>query len=458
MNWLRPAVLLLLVWLLSAAAVFAGDAKELTKEATLTLSTGESVKKLTDGSYTSKWKLKGETVLTIEAAEDIDCVYLIWDLPPGQWVLRSGNRVELFGRNNFLHEAVFPAEASGKVTITLPKEGATLCEVRVFTEGDLPKDVQVWQPPYQDADMLLLPTHADDEHLFFGGTMPYYAGQLGMKVQVAYLTNHWGLREGSWHEYYRPHELLNGLWTVGITAYPIISEFDDWYSKELEHAKGLYANAYGEDAILSFQVELLRRFKPEVVLGHDINGEYGHGVHKLNTYYLQQALELSDDPAAFPESAAKYGLWEVQKCYLHLYKENHVIMDWDQPLSAFDGKTAFQMAEAGYAKHVSQQEYFSVRRTGVHDCRSFGLYWTTVGLDTGKKDFLENVTLSDAAKEPQQEPPKEPVQPPAEPQQPEPKGFPWGVTLGLALVLLALIGLVLYQIKKGNKGKRKNRG
>ena len=40
---------------------------------------------------------------------------------------------------------------------------------------------------YEDADMLLLPTHADDEHLWFGGTMPYYAGELGYKVQVGLL-------------------------------------------------------------------------------------------------------------------------------------------------------------------------------------------------------------------------------------------------------------------------------
>jgi len=441
--------------MLSCTAAFAGDAEEVTKELKLTLSTEQTVKVLTDSKYTTKRILEGGTVLTIEAPEEISTLYMVWDQIPGRWALRYGDRVELCGQNGFLHEAVFLKEPAKTLTVIIPDGGSVLCDVRAFTEGELPKDVHVWQPPYEDADMLLLPTHADDEHLFFGGTMPTYAGQLGMKVQVAYLTNHWGLREGSWHEPYRVHELLNGLWTVGVKAYPIISEFDDWYSKELDHAKGLYDNAYGEDALLEFQVELLRRFKPEVVIGHDVNGEYGHGVHKLNTYYLQKALELSDDPAAYPESAQKYGLWEVQKCYLHLWKENHVIMDWDQPLSAFDGKTAFQMAEEGYSKHVSQQEYFSVRRTGVHDCRSFGLYWTTVGPDTEQKDFMEHVVFSDAKKEPEpeQEPQQDPQQGTAAEPEPE-NGFPGVVTAAIAAVLVLLLILAAGKVRGGRKGKR----
>ena len=101
--------------------------------------------------------------------------------------------------------------------------------------------------------------------------MPTYAGERGYKVQVAYLTNHWA-------EPYRPHELLNGLWTVGIRAYPVIGEFIDYYSDNLEHAKGLY----DRDRVIEHQVEMIRRFRPEVIIGHDIDGEYGHGVHMLN--------------------------------------------------------------------------------------------------------------------------------------------------------------------------------
>ena len=282
-----------------------------------------------------------------------------------------------------MHEVIRPSAPSKEITITLPE--STLCDVSAYAKGALPDSVQDWNAPYDDCDMLLLPTHADDEHIFFGGIMPYYAGEKGMKVQVAYLTNHWG-------EPYRPHELLNGLWEVGIRAYPIISEFPDYYSKALEHAKTLYDT----NEMLAYEVELLRRFKPEVVVDHDINGEYGHGVHMLNTWLLQQAVEQSGDAQYFPESAQKYGTFDVQKTYLHLYPENELIMDADTPLQAFGGKTAYEMAVAGFAKHESQQKWFSVEKSGKYDCRKFGLYRTTVGPDSGIGDFFENVTFSDA--------------------------------------------------------------
>jgi LmbE family N-acetylglucosaminyl deacetylase len=299
----------------------------------------------------------------------------------------------LQGKNEFIHEYISLELPSDSISIITSNMGSSMCEVQIFGVGTLPESVQVWDVPYKDADMLLLSTHADDEHLFFGGTMPYYAGELNYKVQVAYLTNHWA-------EPYRPHELLNGLWTVGIKAYPVIGEFVDYYSDSLAHAKTLY----DLDKVFAYEVELLRRFKPEVVIGHDINGEYGHGVHMLNTWVLQQAIQLSSDETYLPEQVARYGTFAVSKVYLHLYSENAVLMNWNIPLKTFDGKTAFEMAELGFAKHISQQEWFSVSTEGVYDCRAFGLYYTAVGDDQaeGNPDFFENVTTfsDDSVNEP----------------------------------------------------------
>lgn len=86
-------------------------------------------------------------------------------------------------------------------------------------------------------------------------------------------------------------------------------------------------------------------------------------------------------------------------------------MDVDTPLTAFGGKTAYEMAVAGFAKHASQQKWFSVEKSGKYDCRKFGLYRTTVGSDSGIGDFFENVTFSDAP-EPE---PSEPEESSAEP-------------------------------------------
>ena len=199
--------------------------------------------------------------------EPITGLYLIWDRPPESWTGTAGSQTLSGGEYGFLHEYLPLESPVTRAELTLP-EGSRCCDVYAFGAGELPDWVQQWQPPLADADLLVLPTHADDEHLFFGGTMPYYAGELGKKVQVVYFTNHWA-------EPYRPHELLDGLWTVGIRNYPVMSSFVDQYADSLDYARTLY----DEDEAVAWQVQQLRRFKPEVVVGHDVNGEYGHGVH-----------------------------------------------------------------------------------------------------------------------------------------------------------------------------------
>lgn len=339
-------------------------------------------KNLFDNKLSTKYTFQTDQIVHIESETPIKSLYILFQ-NPNKWTLWYDNQSTSCGIYGFLHEFVELTYEQTSIELSFPKD-TVICDIRVYSKGEVPSDVEKWQPPYDDADMLLLPTHADDEHLFFGGIMPYYAGQLNKKVQVAYLTNHSG-------EWYRQHELLEGLWHVGIKAYPIIPEFKDYYSESLEHAKTLY----NTDEMLAYQVGLLRRFRPEVVIGHDLNGEYGHGVHMLNASLLTQAILLSNDSTYMPESIAQYDTFDVPKTYLHLYEKNQIVMDIDIPLSNFGNKTAYQMAQEGFAKHVSQTKYFTVEKKGPYDCRKFGLYRSTVGLDTIGNDFFENIKVEE---------------------------------------------------------------
>lgn len=272
-----------------------------------------------------------------------------------------------------------------------------LNELRVFTPGQTPDWVQRWQEPLEgEADLVLFSTHADDEQLFFAGILPYYAGELGYKVQVVYFTNHRNLNN------YRVHEALNGLWAVGVRNYPALGTFPDYFTDTLQNAYDLYRNqGYDPQKLQSFVVEQLRRFKPYVAIGHDImNGEYKHGVHMLYADTLVQCLDAAADASQFPESAEKYGVWEVPKTYLHLYPDNPIVMDWDQPLSRFDGKTAFQVTkDLGFPCHASQTVGFAWFYDGTvnavdvkqYSPCEFGLYRSLVGDDVNKNDFFENI-------------------------------------------------------------------
>lgn len=334
-----------------------------------------------DNNYLTKVKLISPQNITITSDTEFAHIYVIWDKPPKNWGLKTSSGIITCGKNGFLHEYIHLDNPEKKVTLITNEENNYLCDVYTFSENELPDWVQIWESSYLDADMLLFPTHADDELLYFGGILPTYAREKGYKVQVAYLTAHVT-------ESYRYHELLNGLWTAGIKAYPIISDFPDMYADSLETAKKLY----NEEDIINFQVEQIRRFKPEVVIGHDLNGEYGHGVHMLNAECLLKALSLTENFEKHQESAIKYGTYKVQKCYLHLFPENQIVIDTSVPLTNFNDKTALEIATEAFSKHKSQQKYFSVKASGKYDLRKFGLAYTNVGDDIDKDDLFENVS------------------------------------------------------------------
>jgi LmbE family N-acetylglucosaminyl deacetylase len=249
---------------------------------------------------------------------------------------------------------------------------------------------------------VLFSTHGDDEHLYFAGLLPTYAAQRQCRVQVVYLTDHRNDTNK------RTHEMLNGLWKVGVRAYPVFGRFADFRVDSLQGTYDRYKSQYGtsREELLGFVVEQIRRFRPLVAVGHDLKGEYGHGMHLVYADLLTQAVELTADEANFPDSAAKYGLWNVPKLYLHLYKTDPIVLDYDQPLDAFDGLTAFQVSQKlGFPSHKSQQWPMFVEWIYGADGKitkasqikkyspcKFGLYRSTVGSDVLKNDFLENIT------------------------------------------------------------------
>ncbi len=342
----------------------------------LEYSADTDVSVLTDSSYETVFEIP-EAGLDVSLTRPAFAAYIVWNTPTGCTIQYDGGEAEADG--TFLHQ--FVSLDGAEELRLLPEKSTELCELYFFSEGSLPPGIQCWKPVSERCDLLLLPAHADDELLMFGGTMPYYAGELGLIVQVSYMTNHWG-------EQPRPHELLDGLWACGVRNYPVISEFPDIPCWSLAQAK----RVFDEEEVLKYQVETIRRTKPSVIIAHDIDGEYGHGAHMLDAYTLQRALELTADETAYPESAEKWGVWDVPKAYLHFWKENTIEMDWERPLESFGGITAREAAANAYLLHRSQQKWgYSVNYGEDWDCRQFGLYRSLVGIDSSA-DFMENVT------------------------------------------------------------------
>ncbi len=357
---------------------------------------GKGFGKLHDENANTCYQLTGGTRLKIQPESAVSGIYCIFQMPCEWKVILPDGSVKNGGADGFIHEYVAFDRSVDAFEMEFP-DGARFGELYAFADGRIPDWVQVWEPPCEKADLMVVPTHADDEYLWFGGAIPYYAGELGYNVQVVYLTNHNNAR-------YRCHELLDGLWTVGVRHYPVMNSpfLDD------KAVKSSYKSAkeyYGYEKVLAFQVEMLRRFSPRVVLGHDIGGEYGHGAHQINARTLLEAVTLTSDPASFPESAEKYGTCTVEKCYLHLWKENPIEVTWSRiPLSRFGGKSSFDVAYEGYACHKSQGMIHLLQEEGPNDCRLFGLAYTTVGSDTpGKNDMFEQIDMPAGEEEGQPE-------------------------------------------------------
>ncbi|MBO5952963.1 MAG: PIG-L family deacetylase [Oscillospiraceae bacterium] len=353
-------------------------------------------------------KSSGNASIKLESTTGMASLYLLFDLEYGEYTVTDNDTGKSFtaGKYGFLHEYIDLKAAFGtsptSVTIDFANGAVGLSEIYAFSEGQTPDFVQKWEAPLDGgADILLLSAHGDDEQLFFAGLLPYYAGQLNCRVQVAYMTDHRNLNN------VRTHEMLNGLWAVGVEAYPVFGNFDDFLIESLEGTYKQYSTlGTTKDELLEFVVEQLRRFRPQVVVGHDINGEYKHGMHMVYTDLLIQALDISNNAESYPDSAEKYGTWDVPKTYIHLYETNPIELDYDTPLDHFSGLTAFQATQKlGYPCHESQQYTWFTRWingrnneitkatqiTTYSPCK-FGLYRSTVGEDVSKNDFLENIT------------------------------------------------------------------
>ena len=361
--------------------IYADDAATLTPE--YTCSNGASVYDMTDDSYYSMSSFNSGDTITLDSDTPISSLYIVWNnktVSPWTLTLEDGT-TQACGSEGYLHEYVKLDKISQKAVINIQSDGMKICKIFAFGEGDVPSWVQQWNPPCDTADILLISTHADDEQLFFGGIIPYYAGELGLKVQVAYYTNYWNGAN------VREHEKLDGLWTVGVRNVSVNGDFDDIYATSLEAAKEVYS--YNDT--VCFMTELIRRFKPLVVVGQDLNGEYGHGGHMITSAAICDAVQISNDPESYRESADKYGIYDVPKTYLHLYPENQINLDCRRSLTRFDGKTVLEVASEGYLQHQSQQWcWFYVSDEYEYSCAKFGLYRSMVGADTGS-DILENV-------------------------------------------------------------------
>ena len=390
--------IIFLILLLIPIKVYAIDASDISKTSQYLINDALN-NKLNDGNVKTSVTLTPNDQLVIKSdAENINQLYIVYEIEGKPGIVKTSSNAEVkLGENKFLHEYVNLTSNSNSVSLSF-NENATISEIQVFTEGDTPKEIQKWTKE-TSADLIIFSTHADDEQLFFAGVMPTYINQ-GKKVHVVYFARH---DIGGYAAPNRLHEQLDGLWALGVTDYPTFGIIPDAYSESIDVArKQMNSAGFTDDDVIKFDVDAIRFYKPKVILGHDENGEYGHGQHRLNIATLKEAVTKAADSEYV---ASTYNPYSVPKFYIHLYDpENQTVLDYDKPLEKYDNKTAYQVSKEGYSKHLSQQytwftkwlngnnnNYTSAAQITTYNPAYWGLYKTDVGPDVNKNDLFENI-------------------------------------------------------------------
>ncbi|MCR4648462.1 MAG: PIG-L family deacetylase [Lachnospiraceae bacterium] len=364
-------------------------------------SDGQNTSVLHDEKYSTSLSFAEGTKIEVKSDTPMHGLYIIWDSLIGEWNLNINGNDYTYGKYGFLHEYIELPEECTSLVITVPDgdhgvernlSGQRISDIIAFDSADLPVWVQTWEPPCEEADILAFSTHSDDEHIFLGGLLPIYQVEKGVRVQFAYLTQHWN------GERIREHEKLNGIWLAGAKYYPILGTFDDAYSKNYEGA----AESISEDDAVAYIAGVIRRTHPQVVVTQDLNGEYGHGQHMFLAKNTIKGVEQAGDESYDGGSLSSYGTWSTPKLYIHLYGEEgeRTVLDMRTPLENFGGKRAIDIARQAYLCHQSQQWCdFTVDDYGPYSAALFGLYSSTTGPDTNKNDLMENLVSYDEQEE-----------------------------------------------------------
>lgn len=346
---------------------------------------GKELRKLTDGSYYNYIAVRsGGEILVEGKGQELGSVLLQFYERATQteiWAQRDGEWERVAERGTHLSDWVpLPAGTDAVKLVNTDRTRLFMADMTVFGTGERPANSPEWED-YDTCDLLVVACHPDDELLWLGGLLPTYAGERGLRVQVIYAVP---------TTPFRRLELLDGLNHCGVKAYPAFMNLPDGHFKNLAAAY----KKWNKTKMQRVMTEMIRRFRPQVIVTHDLKGEYGHGGHRAVADTVCKSISLAANPEKFPDSSKKYGTWQVQKCYLHLYAEGRIQLDWHKPLEAFGGKNGITVATEALAMHKSQvRNGWEMEDGGKMDNSLFGLYYTSVGPDEAGDDLFEHIAL-----------------------------------------------------------------
>lgn len=277
------------------------------------------------------------------------------------------------------------------------------------------------------ATIMIIGAHPDDEGIFFGGAIPYYTQTLDVPTVFICMTS----GDFSLAPSVREAEMRNAAWVYGLRSHPIFPRFRDyWFGTDSDNVSGSWDiwndNVLGNGDELDGRLKAtryiaaqIRKYRPEVVVGHDFEGEYGHSNHKAAAIATADGFAMAADPAVELEGLA---VWQAKKLYIHNYDRDASALSklfhdhWETP--SIGGLTPREVANNGLSFHATQdtQTVSTAYLTGEtaspvfdpYPSEEWGLHTSFVGTDSmsanfsingklysgyARSDFLQNVSI-----------------------------------------------------------------
>lgn len=289
---------------------------------------------------------------------------------------------------------------SGAYTVDEIRIGSSFADVAPFIDFSYPtycqRRLHQWQPEPKKIDFMVIAAHPGDESIFFGGALPYYAKVRNKKSFLVGMTGRSDFERAAWHN--------------GVRYAPVNMDYPDVNGNIVEE----WDPQNGLSGIARRIAGLLRRYKPDVIITNELNGEYGHEAHRVTAEAVVLAYDLAANSTLNIDGLPA---WTVPKLYLHLYQsprgtdrvpepqvthQGFLYHSWEGQYAELNNKTPHATANDAlqcYQDAVKRwgNKFLVVSREVVGEwfddnmSEDWGLYKTSVGQDTVAGDFFQNI-------------------------------------------------------------------
>ncbi|MBX3737475.1 MAG: PIG-L family deacetylase [Candidatus Didemnitutus sp.] len=239
------------------------------------------------------------------------------------------------------------------------------------------------------AALMVVIAHPDDE-AYFPGLLPYVCLVRKLPVVFVVLTSGEAGITPAGNRELREEEQRRACRVYGLPNEPVFARFADGaWQGTLEDNWKLWG---GESRAAEWLAAQIRHYRPDVVVTHALDGESGHPNHVGCALSVTKACAWAAD--ATRGGTEVTAAWSVKKLYVHRWPTRPLEFRQDVLVPGTD-RTCLQIGEAGGKMHRSQgyaeQPFAELDAPGAS---RFGLYATTVGVDSGVGDLFEHVDLA----------------------------------------------------------------